>query len=180
MGRVAAGVRIEGRVRAPQGLPARRAGALTPFHQIVAAETLTARGGSGAARLAPALAHASLDLNPHQVEAAAFALEALPTRRRVLADEVGLGKTIEAGIVIAQLAAEGRDRAVVLVPASLRTQWRDELRDKFGLDRRVVDGESARAHPGNPFDRPGVGHRLHGLRGAARRGARAASPGTWP
>ena len=156
MGRVAAGVRIEGRVRAPQGLPARRAGALTPFHQIVAAETLTARGGSGAARLAPALAHASLDLNPHQVEAAAFALSALPTGGAVLADEVGLGKTIEAGLVLAQLASEGRDRAVVLVPASLRNQWRDELRTRFGLTADVVDGESARTHPGNPFDRPGV------------------------
>ena len=139
MGRVAAGVRIEGRARAPQGLAARRSGALTPFHQIVAAETLTARGGSGASRLAPALAHASLDLNPHQVEAAAFALAALPTGGAVLADEVGLGKTIEAGLVLAQLASEGRDRAVVLVPASLRNQWRDEL---------VEGGEGARSPDG--------------------------------
>jgi hypothetical protein len=74
----------------------------------------------------------------------------------VLADEVGLGKTIEAGLVLAQLASEGRDRAVVLVPASLRNQWRDELRSRFGLDAEVVDGESARARPGNPFDRPGI------------------------
>lgn len=130
--------------------------ALTPFHQLVAAETLTARGGVGTARLSPALAHASLDLNPHQVEAAAFALSALPTGGAVLADEVGLGKTIEAGLVLAQLASEGRDRAVVLVPASLRNQWRDELRSRFGLAAEVVDGESARAHPGNPFDRPGI------------------------
>ncbi len=130
--------------------------ALTPFHQIVAAETLTARGGIGTARLAPALAHASLDLNPHQVEAAAFALSALPTGGAVLADEVGLGKTIEAGLVLAQLASEGRDRAVVLVPASLRNQWRDELRTRFGLAVEVVGGERARAHPGNPFDQPGV------------------------
>ncbi len=160
MGRVAAGVRagvrIEGRVRAPRESHARPAGTLTPFHQIVAAETLTARGGSGTARLAPALAHASLDLNPHQVEAAAFALSALPTGGAVLADEVGLGKTIEAGLVLAQLASEGRDRAVVLVPASLRNQWRDELRGRFGLTVEVVDGERARAQPGNPFDRPGV------------------------
>ena len=160
MGRVAAGVRagvrIEGRVRAPQGPYARSTETLTPFHQIVAAETLTARGGSGTARLAPALAHASLDLNPHQVEAAAFALSALPTGGAVLADEVGLGKTIEAGLVLAQLASEGHDRAVVLVPASLRNQWRDELRGRFGLTVEVVDGERARARPGNPFDRPGV------------------------
>ncbi len=156
VGRVAAGVRVEDRVRATEGRPPRRAGALTPFHELVAAETLTARGGSGAARLAPALAHASLDLNPHQVEAAAFALAALPTGGAVLADEVGLGKTIEAGLVLAQLASEGRDRAVILVPASLRNQWRDELRSRFGLTAEVLDGERARALPGNPFDRPGI------------------------
>jgi superfamily II DNA or RNA helicase len=153
---VAAGVRVEDRVSVSQGREAPRAHALTPFHQILAAEALTARAGSGAARLAPALAHASLDLNPHQVEAAAFALSALPTGGAVLADEVGLGKTIEAGLVLAQLASEGRGRAVVLVPASLRNQWRDELRDRFGLEADVLDGERARALPGNPFDRPGV------------------------
>ena len=154
MGRVAAGIRAEARApaSASQGRPSR----LSRFHQIVAAESLSYRGGRGAARLAPALAHASVDLNPHQVEAAAFALGALPTGGAVLADEVGLGKTIEAGLVIAQLAAEGHDRAVVLVPASLRVQWRDELRSKFGLPAEVVDGERARSIPGNPFDLPGV------------------------
>ena len=156
VGRVAAGVRVEGRVGASVDRSVRERGALTPFHQVVTAETLTTRGGAGTARLAPALAHASLDLNPHQVEAAAFALAALPTGGAVLADEVGLGKTIEAGLVLAQLASEGRDRAIVLVPASLRNQWRDELRSRFGLDAEVVDGESARARPGNPFDRPGI------------------------
>ncbi|HET8722723.1 MAG TPA: SNF2-related protein, partial [Anaeromyxobacteraceae bacterium] len=72
------------------------------------------------------------------------------------ADEVGLGKTIEAGLVLAQLAAEGRGRAVVLVPASLRNQWRDELQGRFGLAAEVLDGERARALGGNPFDRPGI------------------------
>jgi superfamily II DNA or RNA helicase len=129
---------------------------LTPFHQLIAAEVLTVRGGAGTARLAPALAHASVDLNPHQVEAAAFALGSLPTGGAVLADEVGLGKTIEAGLVLAQLASEGRGRAVVLVPASLRNQWRDELRSRFGLEVEVMDGDRARTLPGNPFDRPGI------------------------
>jgi hypothetical protein len=134
---------------------------LTGFHQRVAAEALTARGGGGASRLVPALAHAAVDLNPHQIEAAAFALAALPTGGAVLADEVGLGKTIEAGIVLAQLAAEGKARAVVLVPASLRAQWRDELSGKFGLDAAVVDGDSVRAAERsglrtNPFDTGGI------------------------
>ncbi len=134
---------------------------LTRFHQRIAAEALTARGGGGASRLAPALAHAAVDLNPHQIEAAAFALDALPTGGAVLADEVGLGKTIEAGIVLAQLAAEGKGRAIVLVPASLRAQWRDELREKFGLDADVLDGDVVRERERqglktNPFDTGGV------------------------
>lgn len=134
---------------------------LSAFHQRVAAEALTARGGGGASRLAPALAHSSVDLNPHQIEAAAFALGALPTGGAVLADEVGLGKTVEAGLVLAQLAAEGKARAAILVPASLRAQWRDELATKFGLDATVVDGDSVRAAERqglktNPFDTGGI------------------------
>jgi superfamily II DNA or RNA helicase len=117
---------------------------LTRFHQRIAAETLTTKGGGGTSRLAPALAHAAVDLNPHQIEAAAFALDALTTGGALLADEVGLGKTIEAGIVLAQLAAEGKARAIVLVPASLRAQWRDELRSKFGLEAEVLDGDVVR------------------------------------
>jgi superfamily II DNA or RNA helicase len=135
--------------------------ALTKFHQRVAAEALTARSGSGASRLAPALAHSAVDLNPHQIEAAAFALASLPTGGAVLADEVGLGKTVEAGLVLAQLAAEGKGRAVILVPATLRAQWREELRGKFGLDADVIDGDTCRAAERqglktNPFDTGGI------------------------
>jgi hypothetical protein len=134
---------------------------LTGFHQRIAAEALTARGGGGASRLAPALAHSAVDLNPHQIEAAAFALASLPTGGAVLADEVGLGKTVEAGLVLAQLAAEGKGRAIILVPASLRAQWRDELSSKFGLDSEVIDGDSVRAQEKqglrtNPFDTGGI------------------------
>jgi hypothetical protein len=134
---------------------------LSAFHQRIAAEALTARGGDGASRLAPALAHSAVDLNPHQIEAAAFALAALPTGGAVLADEVGLGKTVEAGLVLAQLATDGKGRAIVLVPASLRAQWRDELQGKFGIDAEVVDGDSVRAAERNglrtnPFDTGGV------------------------
>jgi superfamily II DNA or RNA helicase len=135
--------------------------ALTRFHQRISAERLTVRGGSGATRLAPALAHSAVDLNPHQIEAAAFALASLPTGGAILADEVGLGKTIEAGLVLAQLAAEGKTRIAILVPASLRAQWRDELRSKFGLDADVIDGDSVRAAEKqglktNPFDTGGI------------------------
>jgi superfamily II DNA or RNA helicase len=133
---------------------------LTRFHQRIAAEALTARGG-GSSRLTPALAHSAVDLNPHQIEAAAFALASLPTGGAVLADEVGLGKTVEAGLVLAQLAAEGKPRAIILVPASLRAQWREELRSKFGLDAEVVDGDVVRDRERhglktNPFDTGGI------------------------
>jgi superfamily II DNA or RNA helicase len=135
--------------------------ALTRFHQRIAAEALENRSGSGASRLAPALAQSSVDLNPHQIEAAAFALAALPIGGAVLADEVGLGKTIEAGLVLAQLAAEGRNRILILVPASLRNQWRDEMSSKFGLESDVIDGDKVRAAEKqgirtNPFDTGGV------------------------
>jgi ERCC4-related helicase len=134
---------------------------LTRFHQRIAAEALSSRSGSGASRLAPAMAQSAIDLNPHQVEAAAFALASLSTGGAVLADEVGLGKTIEAGLVLAQLAAENRGRALILVPASLRAQWRAELKDKFGLESEVVDGERVRALEKkgvrtNPFDTGGI------------------------
>jgi superfamily II DNA or RNA helicase len=151
-----------------------RADHTTRFHRRVAAETLLARAAGGPARLAPALAHAALDLNPHQIEAAAFALSALPAGGAVLADEVGLGKTIEAGLVLAQLASEGKGRALVLAPASIRAQWREELRSRFGLEASVVDGETARAalrgNPGaNPFDVGGIAIASHAF--AARHAA---------
>jgi superfamily II DNA or RNA helicase len=165
MGVVGTGVAVRERTAVSEheaAKPARqRAAPLTRFHQRVTAEALSARTGQGASRLAPALAQSAVDLNPHQIEAAAFALASLPNGGCVLADEVGLGKTVEAGLVLAQLAAEGRGRALVLVPASLRVQWRDELRSKFGLEAAVVDGVSARAQERqaprhNPFDTGGI------------------------
>jgi superfamily II DNA or RNA helicase len=124
------------------------------FHRRIAAEALLLGGGGGVGRLAPALAQAAVDLNPHQVEAAAFALDALPTGGAILADEVGLGKTIEAGLVMAQLACQGRGRILVLVPATLRAQWQEELAEKLGLASTIVDrpGRSGT----NPFDTGGI------------------------
>jgi superfamily II DNA or RNA helicase len=129
------------------------ASALTRFHTRLLAEELTLRRGRGADRVVPTLSEARVDLNPHQVEAAAFALDSLSRGGCLLADEVGLGKTIEAGIVIAQLLAEGKERILVLTPATLRAQWQAELREKFDLESVVVDGRSSRA-AANPFDRP--------------------------
>lgn len=126
------------------------------FHQrILAEEILLARGGNDIGRVTPTLSTASIDLNPHQLEAAIFALESLPFGGCILGDEVGLGKTVEAGLVISQLISEGQSKILVLAPAPLRAQWRDELWDKFGLVAECVDGPSARASGRlNPFDLP--------------------------
>lgn len=113
------------------------------FLRRLAAEELTLRRpADGPGRIARALRRAEIDLNPHQVDAAVTALRALKDRGVVLADEVGLGKTIEAGLVIAQLFAEGKDRIIVLAPASLRKQWARELEEKLGIPSIIVDGST--------------------------------------
>jgi superfamily II DNA or RNA helicase len=110
--------------------------------------------------LAGTLVDAQVDLNPHQVEAALFACQNPLAKGVILADEVGLGKTIEAGLVIAQRWAERRRRILIIVPANLRKQWYQELLDKFGLETLILEAKSynARRSDGatNPFeaDRP--------------------------
>ncbi len=82
---------------------------------------------------------ASVDLNPHQIEAAMFVLKSPLSKGVILADEVGLGKTIEAGLVLCQYWAERRRRLLVICPASLRKQWSLELEEKFNLPTVVLD-----------------------------------------
>lgn len=97
---------------------------------------------------------ASVDLNPHQIEAALFALQSPLSKGAVFADEVGLGKTIEAGIVLCQYWAERKRRLLIVCPASLRKQWAMELQEKFNLPAIVIDSRAYRlmqkeghAHP---------------------------------
>ncbi len=82
---------------------------------------------------------ARVDLNPHQIEAALFALRNPMQQGVLLADEVGLGKTIEAALVLCQYWAERRRRLLVICPASLRQQWAQELREKFAVPSLIVD-----------------------------------------
>src|SRR5689334_19134609 len=91
-----------------------------------------------------------IDANPHQIEAVIFALSRLGEGGCILADEVGLGKTIEAGLVIAQLRAEGARRILLVMPKPLVGQWRQELFTLFGIEAR-----DAKAEPGG-FDGDGV------------------------
>jgi len=106
-------------------------------------------------RLSSVLAKSTIDLNPYQIHAALYAFNSPLSRGAILADEVGLGKTIEAGIIISQLWAEGKRKILVITPASLRKQWQDELLSKFGIESEVWDGPSfnARVNSGNkvPF-----------------------------
>ena len=85
------------------------------------------------------LMDATVDLQPHQIDAAAFALRSPLSSGVLLADEVGLGKTIEAGIVLAQLWAENKRHILIICPASLREQWHNELKDKFDLPSIIID-----------------------------------------
>ncbi len=92
--------------------------------------------------LASTLVDSQVDLNPHQVDAALFACRNPLSRGVILADEVGLGKTIEAGLVISQRWAERRRKILIIVPANLRKQWHQELQDKFGLQGLILEAKS--------------------------------------
>ncbi len=133
----------------------------TAYHASYFAHELTKRTGSGSIeRLAASLADAQVDLNPHQVEAALFALQSPLSKGAILADEVGLGKTIEAGILLAQMWAERKRRLLVIVPANLRNQWSQELADKFYLPSVILENrsfnEAIRDRNLNPFSQNSV------------------------
>jgi len=117
---------------------------LTPYHAKYFAHDLTRRAVSGMDRLSMSLFDAAVDLNPHQIEAALFALQSPLSKGVILADEVGLGKTIEAGIVLCQFWAERKRRLLVLCPASIRKQWALELEEKFNLPALVLDAKAYR------------------------------------
>ena len=118
---------------------------ISAFHAKYYAHELTRRhAADGVDRLSQSLFDASVDLNPHQIEAALFALRNPLQEGVLLADEVGLGKTIEAALVVCQYWAERRRRLLVICPASLRKQWAQELHDKFAVPTTVVDAVSLR------------------------------------
>ncbi len=96
-------------------------------------------------RYAASQRHGRIDPNPHQIHAVIFALGRVREGGCILADEVGLGKTIEAGLVIVQLMAEGARRVLIIVPKSLQGQWQLELYTLFGIEVRQVSGRKHRA-----------------------------------
>ena len=108
-----------------------------PFNQRILAEDLVrVRRPDERERYAAAQRQARIDPNPHQIDAVIFALRRLREGGCILADEVGLGKTVEAGLVIAQSRAEGAQRILLIVPKSLIGQWQGELLNLFGIQAR--------------------------------------------
>ena len=116
---------------------------LTDYHAKYFAYELTKRCPSDSLeKLAGAVASAQVDLNPHQVDAALFAFNSPLSKGALLADEVGLGKTIEAGLVLSQKWAERKRRILVITPSNLRKQWYQELTEKFFLPCRILESKS--------------------------------------
>jgi superfamily II DNA or RNA helicase len=116
---------------------------LTDYHAKYFAHELTRRYPSDSVeKFAGAVASAQVDLNPHQVDAALFAFRSPLSKGALLADEVGLGKTIEAGLVISQRWAERKRRILIITPANLRKQWHQELTEKFFLPCVLIESRS--------------------------------------
>ena len=93
-------------------------------------------------KLTASLQDAQVDLTPHQVEAALFAFKSPLSKGAILADEVGLGKTIEAGIILSQHWAEHKRKLLIICPANLRKQWSSELQEKFALESTILEKRS--------------------------------------
>jgi len=130
---------------------------ITAYHAKYFAYELTKRSASDKVqKLVASLMDAQVDLNPHQVEAALFAFRSPLSSGAILADEVGLGKTIEAAIVIAQKWAEKRRKILIVVPANIRKQWMQELSEKFFLESMILEMKSFKEEIKkgnfNPFD----------------------------
>lgn len=130
---------------------------LTDYQAVYLAHLLTKRlPANDIDKLTASLQDAQVDLTPHQVDAALFAFKSPLSRGAILADEVGLGKTIEAGIILFQHWSEHKRRLLVICPANLRKQWAAELQEKFFLPSVIMESksfnEAVENECFNPFD----------------------------
>lgn len=127
----------------------------TFYHSRYWAELLTIdRPSDEIGTISRSIAASRVDLNPHQVDAALFAIRSPLSKGVILADEVGLGKTIEAGLVISQHWAERKRRILLIVPASLRKQWLAELESKFFIPTVILESRGLRAAAKSGVTRP--------------------------
>ena len=119
---------------------------LTDYHAKYFAHELTKRCSSDSLeKLAGAVAGAQVDLNPHQVDAALFAFHSPLSKGALLADEVGLGKTIEAGLSFPRSGPSASARSSSSCPSNLRKQWYQELTEKFFLPCQILETKSYNA-----------------------------------
>ena len=134
---------------------------ITDYHsKLFAHELLRRHSVADAEKMAGTLFDAQVDLNPHQVEAALFAFKSPLSKGAILADEVGLGKTIEAGLVLSQKWTEGKRRILIVGPASLRKQWAQEIEEKFFLPSFIIESRNYNQILKNggrrPFEQPAI------------------------
>lgn len=117
-------------------------GVITAYQsKYYAHELLRSYSNDHVGKLAGLLFDAQVEPKPHQIDAALFALQTPYLPGVILADEVGLGKTIEAGIVITQYWAERKRRILIIAPSSLRQQWQQELREKFLIPSTLLEAK---------------------------------------
>ena len=130
---------------------------ITNYHAKYFAHELTRQcAANDVDRLSQSLFDATVDLNPHQINAALFALNNPLNQGVILADEVGLGKTIEAGLVLCQYWSERKRQLIIVCPASLRKQWAQELKDKFNLPSQILDAKTWRQLKKMAFTTPSI------------------------
>lgn len=134
---------------------------ITPYQAKYYAYELTKRcAPDSVEKLTGALVDAQVDLNPHQIDAALFAFRSPLSKGALLADEVGLGKTIEAGLVLSQKWAERKRRILIITPSNLRKQWYQELAEKFFLPCTILESKSYNASirmgEFRPFESPDI------------------------
>lgn len=120
---------------------------ITRYHAKYYATLLSQKSVGGEIdSLSQSLLSSTVDINPHQIDAALFAFRSPLSKGVVLADEVGLGKTIEAGLVLCQYWSLGKRKIIIVCPASLRKQWEAELQEKFGIKSEILDTKNYNAY----------------------------------
>ena len=129
----------------------------TDYHAKYFSYDLTKRCSSDTIeKFVQTLSDAQVQLNPHQIDAALFAFKSPLSKGAILADEVGLGKTIEAGIILSQYWAERKRKMLIIMPSSLRKQWQQELEEKFFLPSIILEAKTfndeIKKGNLNPFD----------------------------
>ena len=134
---------------------------ITPYHAKYFAHFLTRRlPANNLDKLTASLHDAQVDMTPHQIDAALFAFKSPLSNGAILADEVGLGKTIEAGIILSQHWAEHKRRLLIICPANLRKQWSAELMEKFFIPSCILESKSFNQEIElgnlNPFNKDGI------------------------